>query len=362
MLRKARRHLFTILEHAGIFRVVANTRWRGRRLLILCYHGVSIADEHEWHPELYVSPAVLRQRFGALRRGGYNVLPLGEAVDRLAAGTLPPKSVAITFDDGGYDFYARAYPLLREYGFPATVYLTTYYSYYQRPVFDTGSSYVLWRGRGSSPLDLSDLIPGSPPMCLDTERGRRAAALRIRDYANSEDMSGEKKDRLLRRIAQRAGVDYEAVFGNRLLFLMTPNEVREVAAGGVDVQLHTHRHRTPHERQLFLREIDDNRGSIEAILGPGRREHFCYPSGVYTDEFLEWLPHAGVSSATTCDNALATSADNRLLLPRLVDTMNVAPVQFGAWLSGVADLVPHRRRAKDLGGHFSRQALQPTRL
>jgi peptidoglycan/xylan/chitin deacetylase (PgdA/CDA1 family) len=362
MLRKARRQLFTILERAGVFRVITNSEWRRRRLLILCYHGVSIADEHEWHPELYVSPAVLRQRFDMLRGGGYQVLPLAEGLERLAAGTLPPRSVAITFDDGGYDFYTRAYPLLREYRFPATVYLTTYYSYYQRPVFDTGCSYVLWRGRGSSPLDLSALIPRSQPMCLDTESGRRVAALRIREHANAEDLSGEEKDKLLRRIAERVGVDYDATFAKRMLFLMTPREVREVAAGGVDVQLHTHRHRTPNDRQAFLREIEDNRGSIEAILGPGRHEHFCYPSGVYGAEFLEWLPQAGVSSATTCDNALATAADNRLLLPRLVDTMNISPVQFRAWLSGVADLFPHRRLANDLGGIFSGQALQPTKL
>jgi hypothetical protein len=182
---------------------------------ILTYHSVD-----ETGSVISIDEASFRRHVRWLASGRVRVVPL----DSLATSPQDEDAVAITFDDGGYDFYARAYPLLREYGFPATVYLTTYYSYYQRPVFDTGCSYVLWRGRGSSPLDLSDLIPGSPPVCLDSERGRRAAALRIRDYANSQDMSGEKKDRLLRRIAQRVGLDYDAVFGNRLLFLMTPNE------------------------------------------------------------------------------------------------------------------------------------------
>src|SRR5438132_1545578 len=64
----------------GGLKWVGASGWRRQRLLILCYHGVSLQDEHEWAPELFVTPAFLRRRFEILRDSGYVVLPLGEAV------------------------------------------------------------------------------------------------------------------------------------------------------------------------------------------------------------------------------------------------------------------------------------------
>ncbi len=344
MLRHIRRKVFAVLERNGILGAVAASRWRNRRLLILCYHGIALADEHQWNSQLYVSVDTFRERLEILRRGGYTVLPLDEALARLAAGNLPPRSVAITIDDGAHDFHEQAVPLLQEYAYPATVYLTTYYCGFQRPVFDTGVSYVLWRS-GLQHASMADLIPGLGAVDLTTQARRRSAAARIRDLADRARLSGPEKDDLLRRVAGRLRVDYDAVFARRLLYLMTPDEVRDVASAGFDVQLHTHRHRTPDDRGAFLREIDDNRAGIERILGPTPRAHFCYPSGVYRPSFVRWLREAGVRSATTCDFRLATAGNEPLLLPRLVDTGNITPLEFEACLSGVADLLPHRRRA-----------------
>ena len=59
-----------------------------------------------------------------LARNGYHVLPLSrleEFLDGRAA--LPRKSVVITIDDGYRSAFEIAYPVLRQHGFPATVFL-----------------------------------------------------------------------------------------------------------------------------------------------------------------------------------------------------------------------------------------------
>ena len=59
-----------------------------------------------------------------LKNHHYKVLPLGEVVDAIKAGKhLPFKSVVITFDDGYEDNYTEAYPILKKYGFTATIFL-----------------------------------------------------------------------------------------------------------------------------------------------------------------------------------------------------------------------------------------------
>jgi len=92
----------------GLTAGVAGSAWRRRRLLVLCYNGISLDDEHQWDPGLHMSPERFRERLELLRVGGYTVLGLADAVPLLLGGHLPPKAVSITFDDGMHDFYARA--------------------------------------------------------------------------------------------------------------------------------------------------------------------------------------------------------------------------------------------------------------
>ena len=135
MKRSLRRAALTVLKTCGAFSLVKDSAWRRQKLLILCYHGVALDDENQWRPFLYISPQQLERRLEILSNGNYAVLPLAEALERLRRNDLPPRSVALTFDDGTYDFYKLAWPRLKQYGFPATVYQTTYYSDLQRPVF-----------------------------------------------------------------------------------------------------------------------------------------------------------------------------------------------------------------------------------
>jgi peptidoglycan/xylan/chitin deacetylase (PgdA/CDA1 family) len=336
----------------GLLSGVRDSAWRQRRLLILCYHSISIDDEHEWSGTYSMRPALLESRLRMLRDGRYNVLPLDEAVRRLYEGTLPPRSVTLTFDDGMVDFHARAWPLLQEFGFPATVYLTTYYSDYEQPIFGLLCSYMLWRARVRLPQpDVTPLFGAPMPWKLSDAAGRARAKRDILAYADRAQLSAEERTGWAERLGELLGVDYEEIRTKRLLTVMTREEAAEVARGGIDVQLHTHRHRTPNDRDLFLREISDNRVRIERIRD-GVARHFCYPSGVYRPEFLPWLREAGVTTATTCDPGLASRRSDPLLLPRLVDTSYLSPLDVEGWMTGMSDFFMPRKAS----AHVARAA------
>lgn len=339
LLRSAKLWSLARAEQAGIVRAVRDSGWRSRRLLILAYHGLSLVDEHEWSPELYLPASGLRARFELIRDEGYNVVPLRDAISRLRAGTLPPRSVALTFDDGMRDFLDLGVPLLREFGFPATVYVTTYYAEKQVPVFRVACRYLLWSGRSRS-ISGDGLTLDGKPLDLGTLDQRDAALAAIEARLANLDGGIQEEEATLRRVADRVGADFDQFLQRRLLQIMSPDEIRSLPSDLIDVQLHTHRHKVPLRKSSFDREIEDNRRALSSWRPGGVLDAFCYPSGVADVRLLPWLREQQVRSAVTCEVGLATASTEPLLLPRFVDSANRTRVEFVSWLSGLGSLLP----------------------
>jgi peptidoglycan/xylan/chitin deacetylase (PgdA/CDA1 family) len=101
------------------------------RLLILTYHNLS--DESKpgtVEKELFeLRPSVTKRQFEShlqVLKKGFKVVSLPDIVREIREkGRLENDSVAITFDDGYGSFYRLAFPLLRKYDFPATMFLPT---------------------------------------------------------------------------------------------------------------------------------------------------------------------------------------------------------------------------------------------
>jgi hypothetical protein len=119
LLRSIKRLAMTSANRLGVSRAIGASRWRQQRLLILCYHGISQDDEHEWS-DLYVSPQHFEQRLDILHDTA-NVIQFDTAITQLYDGELPPRSATITFDDGMCDFATVATPILQRASMHSTV-------------------------------------------------------------------------------------------------------------------------------------------------------------------------------------------------------------------------------------------------
>ena len=87
-------------------------------LPILTYHAIE-----EGRSPISVSPAAFRRQIELLADGGWMALAVPQALRLLRLGRrLPRRVVALTFDDGLRSAYTVALPILREYGFVATVF------------------------------------------------------------------------------------------------------------------------------------------------------------------------------------------------------------------------------------------------
>lgn len=346
VLRTAKLVTLGLGKSVGMFHALGRSEWRKNQLLILGYHGVSQDDEHEWNPDLYVSPEFFRSRMTFLKEYGCNVLPLAEALQLLWANTLPRCSVVLTFDDGFCDLYHQALPILREFGWSANIYLTSYYANYNRPVFDVMCSYLLWKRRGAV-VEASGLASGIDVLDLRTESTRAVASVAIRKFARESNYSAAQKDELLIALAERLSLDYATILSKRILHLLSADEIRRLAAEGIDIELHTHRHHLPNKRDSFLRELEENKDFIRQLTKSPH--HFCYPNGVFEAGKAAWLRDSDVASATTCEPGLATSNSNPYRLPRLVDTSTLRLIELEGWVSGFSKFLPHKTtRGEDL--------------
>jgi peptidoglycan/xylan/chitin deacetylase (PgdA/CDA1 family) len=348
MLKKFKQAALQSLKTTGVSTLVHNSRWRRQRLLILAYHGISLSDEHIWNGSQFISADTFRSRLQLLKKSKCAVLPLDQALERLYASDLPDRAVAITFDDGTSDFARKAFPLLKEFDLPATLYLTTFYTNYQRPVFDLMCSYLLWKGRNAT-LDLKKFTGHDLRTELIHNDAREAALSQIHLFAREHKLSADEKDALAASLAAELGVDYAELLEQRVMHNLSVEEVRQLARDGVDIELHTHRHRTPMDRQLFLRELEDNRKAIQEMTGR-RASHFCYPTGRYDLAFLPWLREMGVKSATTCESGFASLSSDQLLLPRFLDSQSLSSIEFESWLTGVSMAMLRRRIASSTAG------------
>ena len=88
---------------------------------ILCYHRLGSGSS-----KMIVSPASFEAQMAWLVRNGYRVVRLSDLSGFLAGRQpLPQRAVVITFDDGYESFYRQAFPVLKKYGLPATVFVYT---------------------------------------------------------------------------------------------------------------------------------------------------------------------------------------------------------------------------------------------
>lgn len=110
--------IWIILFFLGGERVVAE---REEAVPILMYHKVS---PNFFKSNLRVNPEEFEKQIKYLKEQDFSSLSFEDFILwRKGERPLPPKSVIITFDDGYEDNYLYAYPVLKKYGFSATIFL-----------------------------------------------------------------------------------------------------------------------------------------------------------------------------------------------------------------------------------------------
>lgn len=276
-----------------------------QRLSILSYHRILP------EPDVMRSADSTRQRFNwqmEVISKYFNPLPLPEALERMANGTLPDRAVSITFDDGYADNYTQALPVLQKWGVPATIFVATKYL----------NGGAMWNDK------VIESVRAMAGKTLDL----REIGLSTEILVSHENQSTVAQDILTQikhwdpRRREEAVENLFTLCGEPACDLMLSDEqLLKLQAANIEIGGHTHSHPvlTAISDERAEQEIAEGKAHLEQLLGRPLRV-FAYPNGRYEadygDRHITMVESAGFIGAVNTEMGVASRRSDFFQLPR----------------------------------------------
>lgn len=326
--------VYRVSKCIGLFAIC---KWLTRKKVrVLGYHGIWLGEEH-FGNFLFMSAEKFASRMAKLNEMGFPIISLNEAAINIKKGSLPDCATVITIDDGWHSTYKYMLPELEKRQFPATLYVTTYYSEKQQPVFDVALQYIFAIATERF-LDAKELeLGGGDVVDLASSIEKQNFIARLTKYASQLKTERERQE-LLKFLAVNLGVSYSEIVEKKLFHLVDRAELKEMSSKGIDIQLHTHRHRISFKGLSCLeQEVLENKLRLE-LVAKNPLLHFCYPSGLYDEEDWSALEKLSMVTATTTESGLVDNKSHFYAWPRILDGEMVSEIEFEAELSGFCEV------------------------
>ncbi|MDQ4120855.1 MAG: polysaccharide deacetylase family protein [Acidobacteriota bacterium] len=274
------------MQTAGGF--AAFRRLNRRRVLILTYHRFA-----ETEIEGRVSAAQFRAHLEFLK-ANYRVLPLAEIAENLRGRkSLPDNAAAITIDDGYRDVFDIAFPVLKQFQIPATVFVIT--DFLDRKCWLwTDKARVLAAQTKNSEIEFENRV-----FNLNGAASRKSVAAKINQHLKR--LPDVEKEKRLEDLQKSFAVDLTEL-PSAEFSAINWSEAKEMDANGVSIESHTVSHpiltNIADERLRF--ELTESKRRLSEILGR-EADLFCYPNGGFDERAKKFVGEAGYKAAVTTE-------------------------------------------------------------
>ena len=294
------------------------------QIAVLMYHRVCPRD-NSWSLA-GVSPSDFEKHMEYFRRN-FEILSLETLAQYIRDGKHPTeKSVAVTFDDGYKDNLVYAYPILKEYNIPATIFLTTGF---------IGTDRLLWWDKVGYAISNTSLkefkVDGLGHYNLDSMIDRLMATSKITEQMKS--MPNETKLQTEEELLSTLKVEIPSGLGNTML--LNWDEITQMDSSIISFGAHTVNHpiltNVPLEQAKH--EIIQSKEELEARLDRPITS-FAYPNGNCNAELVEFVSSNGFTCAVSTTPAkLVSTNDNPYEICRIFSLdFNVLKIMLsGFW-------------------------------
>ena len=282
--------------------------WNRNKTLILMYHR--FAERGGGVP---IAAADFESHLKYLKQH-YSVVSLSEAVSQFRENGKAEKHTAvITIDDGYSDAYIVAFPLLRKYAMPATLFVVTDF---------LDQNIWLWTDK------LRFVLLNTQKTVCEYQSGEKLIAFQLKDRRSRLEAAGtlnsclkrienNEKEKAIEALAQSLQVSVPKIPTAEFAALSW-DQARELEHGGVEIGSHTHTH-------PILTQIQADRVRWELRTSKSRAEEmlqhevtlFCYPNGVSDAEIRSETKSSGYTSAVSATPGLSGPQDDLFALRRI---------------------------------------------
>jgi peptidoglycan/xylan/chitin deacetylase (PgdA/CDA1 family) len=320
--------LSTIFSVSGLFFSIEQYLL-SNKAFILMYHRIlepDISQSFYIQPGMFVSPTSFTKQIAFLK-DQYEVVFLEDLVKMVTNGENIGGHCAITFDDGWRDNFTDAFPVLKKYCIPATIFLATGFVGRDRMFWPEEVCYYLERNMvNKSAFD--DHAPSS------------YIRFRKEISTNNECLRETFFDRSIKILKGYSPGDREEIleyFRGMLKIepfprqMLSWDEARKMFASGlVRFGAHTVNHEMLDQVSLQKArdEISESREEIEHNLG-GKVSTFAYPNGNYTESVRNILAESGFDVAVTTRKGFLAQSIPLMEVPRIAiheDVSNTIPM------------------------------------
>jgi peptidoglycan/xylan/chitin deacetylase (PgdA/CDA1 family) len=306
----------------------------------LMYHRVVAPLKRDGtyiQPGMYVTSVSFTMQMRYLKKR-YNVIPLAEMIGSLRNGCIiQSNTCVITFDDGWRDTYDHAFPILKKYDLPATVFIVSDYVGTDRWFWPDKLSYLLTKYLASE--------EHKKPPSIIAQTLERSGILKM--LSSAELSPGEKIDMVIERMKHLPAERNKVLFDLELFLydteeatdrqMLSWNEVDEMCRSKVTFGSHTKSHAilTEISKDEVAREVVESQVAIEEHLSTPCST-FCYPNGDFNNEIQE-IVRSHYDCAVTTQKGTVKLGDDLSALKRvgIHDDITYTKALFACRISGI---------------------------
>lgn len=315
---------------------------------ILMYHGFSQGSDTASNVSKHVSVTDFEQQL-ALLVSEFNPISLSLFLDSCnGKASLPRRSVILTFDDGYASNHSLAFPLLKKYQVPATIYLTTGFVLEKMLLWTDKVELVIQQSRLSGSNRLLSEITGIDEITSSTNRLQ--LTLLVKGWLKRQPEADRQS--LIAQILKVLGMDEAKLEVPTTAQPISPDNIREMAESGlVEFGAHTQTHPilSQCDDEQLKREIVTSVHEVETLSDQPCR-HFAYPNGregEFDQRSANILKSSGIETAMTTIEGENDRNSDRYRLKRLGVYNGLSLQQFRK------NLQPGRRRLGSLKNYLT---------